>query len=219
MLDSPPEAYLRLWPQDALPSAERKLSTKSDPDGEFLSALASILVSEPKGEAYALARSHASHSLALFATGSAGAVPHNVQKHCHLIVDLMYKISAAVKQFSESTVDPNWSDVPQEISVPVKQLRSSVATHNLSKFQNRVFKETDEDWHSHRTQIEARITDNEQISCCKDPILLVNNVRDAAHSGVDEGIIQACRQLNDRMKEDKTKTPMDFLEMDASAGA
>jgi len=215
MLNSPPEAYLRLW------SAERKLSTKSDPDGEFLSALASTLVSEPKGEAYALARSHASHSLALFVAGSAGAVPHNVQKHCHIIVDLMYKISAAVKQFSESIVDPNWSDVPQEISVPVKQLRRSVATHNLSKFQKRVFKETDEDWHSHRTQIEARITDNEQIFCCRDLILLINNVRDAAHSGVDEDNsgLPTVKTLNDRMKEEKMKKLMDFLETDSSAGA
>ena len=170
MLYSPPEAYLRLWPQDALPSAERKLSTKSDPDGEFLSALASTLVSEPKGEAYALARSHASHSLSLFVAGSAGVVPQNVQEHCYIIVDLMYRISAAVRQFSESST-PDWNNVPQEISAPVKQLRSVIATHNLPKFRKRTFKETNEDWHSHRTQIEARITDNEQISCCRSRIL------------------------------------------------
>jgi len=130
----------------------------------------------------------------------------------------MYRISAAVKQFSGSST-PDWNNVPQELSAPIKQLRNVIAIHNLPKFRKRTFKETDEDWHGHRTQIEARITDNEQISCCKDPILLINNVRDAAHSGVDKDIIQACRQLNDRMKEEKMKTLVDFLEIDSSAGA
>ena len=219
MTDLPPEAYLRLWPQKALPSPVRISPMQSGPEGKLLSALASTLVSEPRGEAYALARSHAPHSLVLFVAGSSGAVPHLIQNHCHLIVGLMYKISAAVKHFeSESPGLHSLSEVPQTVSGPIKELRRVIARHNLPKFRKRVFKETDEDWHSHRTQIEDRIADDQQISCYRNLIDLVNDIRDTAVSGVDEDIILACRKLNDLMKEEETKSLVDFLEKGSRAG-